>query len=48
MDGKKTIVKEGDPTVFVPALSVHGFKGFKGEPMVVRERADPAGEYKAL
>ena len=41
-------MQAGDPAVFIPARAVHSMKGFKGERVRVRERADPAGEYKAL
>ena len=46
VDGVKRIVSAG-ATLHIPAYAVHGFKGFKGERLVVRERADPAGNYKA-
>ena len=44
--GIKRIVFAGE-TLHVPARAVHRFKAFKGERMVVRESADPAGDYKA-
>ena len=48
MDGRKTIVKAGDPTFVVKRKVVHSVKGFKDEKVVFREQPDPAGEYKAL
>ncbi|KAF2035002.1 hypothetical protein EK21DRAFT_107634 [Setomelanomma holmii] len=46
VDGVKRIVSAGE-TIYIPAYAIHGFEGFKGERTVVRERADPAGDYKA-
>ena len=46
LDGVKRIVSAGE-TLEIPAYTVHSFKGFKGKRLVVRERADPAGDYKA-
>lgn len=48
LDGKKSIINGGDPEVLVPRRAVHSFTGFKGEKLVIRERPDPAGLYKAL
>lgn len=48
LDGKEILVKAGDPPVLVPRRAVHSMKGFKGERVRVRERADPGGDYKAL
>lgn len=47
IDGEKRIVTAGEEIVIKP-YTVHGFKGFKGERFVLRERADPAGDYKVL
>ncbi|KAI3399147.1 hypothetical protein diail_7726 [Diaporthe ilicicola] len=47
IDGATRVAGAGDK-VHIPAGAVHGFKGFPGERLVVRERADPAGEYKQL
>ncbi|KAI9709551.1 MAG: hypothetical protein M1820_003311 [Bogoriella megaspora] len=48
LNGKITIVKAGDPAVLVPRRAVHSVKGFLGEKLVFREKADPTGLYKAL
>ncbi|KAK2594391.1 hypothetical protein QQS21_007897 [Conoideocrella luteorostrata] len=48
MDGKKTVVKAGDPTFLVQRKVVHSVKALEGERVVFREQPDPAGEYKAL
>ncbi len=48
LDGKKNIVKAGDPTVLVKRRIVHTVKCFKGERVVFREQPDPTGDYKAL
>ncbi|KAI1856781.1 hypothetical protein JX265_011422 [Neoarthrinium moseri] len=48
IDGVKHVIRAGDPVLFVPARTVHSIQGFKGERLVVRERADPAGDYKAV
>jgi hypothetical protein len=34
-------------SIYIEPYVVHGFEGFAGERAVVRERADPAGDYKA-
>lgn len=47
VDGKKRILQAGDETVVIPPYVVHGFQGFPGERLVVREVADPPGAYKA-
>ncbi|KAL1634020.1 hypothetical protein SLS56_002612 [Neofusicoccum ribis] len=47
LDGKTQIVQAGDPTVSIPARHTHSMKGFEGEKLVLRERPDPAGLYKA-
>lgn len=47
VDGKKRILRAGDETVVIPPYVVHGFQGFPGERLVVREVADPPGAYKA-
>lgn len=46
LDGVKRIVSAGE-SIDIPAYAVHGFRGFEGERLVIRERADPAGDYKA-
>ena len=46
LDGVTTIVSAGE-TVSIAPFVVHGFEGFAGERTVVRERADPAGDFKA-
>ncbi|KAJ2997706.1 hypothetical protein NUW58_g566 [Xylaria curta] len=48
LNGDKLILKAGDPVLFVPRRIVHSFTSFKGERVVLRERADPAGLYKAM
>lgn len=47
VDGKTRVVTAGQGA-FIPARAVHSLKGFKGERLVVRERADPPGEYRVL
>lgn len=44
--GNKTRIVSAGETAFVPAGIVHSITGFKGERMVLRERADPPGDYK--
>jgi mannose-6-phosphate isomerase-like protein (cupin superfamily) len=46
VDGVKRIVSAGE-SLDIPAYAVHAFQGFKGERLVIRERANPAGDYKA-
>ncbi|KAI1086345.1 hypothetical protein F5B19DRAFT_498453 [Rostrohypoxylon terebratum] len=48
LNGDKMIIQEGDPAVLVPQRAIHSLQGFKGERLVLRERADPAGMYKAM
>ncbi|KAI1125117.1 hypothetical protein F5Y10DRAFT_14663 [Nemania abortiva] len=48
LNGEKVILKAGDPAVLVPRRTVHSFTSFKGERVILRERPDPAGPYKAL
>lgn len=48
IDGKKSVQKAGEPPAFIPVRAVHSMKGFKGERLVLREQADPAGIYKAM
>ena len=48
LNGKKTIVKAGDPIVILPRRSIHSVRGFKGERGVFREEPNPPGIYKAL
>ncbi|KAH7304232.1 hypothetical protein B0I35DRAFT_445361 [Stachybotrys elegans] len=47
LNGKKTILRAGDVPATIPPRAVHSLKGFKGERLVVREQAIPAGAYKA-
>lgn len=47
LNGQTTILRAGDPSMVIPRRAVHSFKGFKGERLVVREQADPPGDYKA-
>ncbi|KAF7319271.1 Cupin-2 domain-containing protein [Mycena chlorophos] len=47
IDGHKKILRAGDDFI-VPRLALHSFKGFEGERLVMRESADPAGDYKVL
>lgn len=46
MNGVKRIVSTGE-SIVIPAYTVHGFRGFQGERLVLRETAIPAGNYKA-
>ncbi|KAI2638972.1 hypothetical protein GGS26DRAFT_587743 [Hypomontagnella submonticulosa] len=48
LNGDKFILKACDPAVLVPRRARHSVKGFVGERLVFRERADPAGMYKAM
>lgn len=48
LNGKRTLMKAGDPEVLVPRRTVHSVKGFQGEKLIFREKPDPAGIYKAL
>lgn len=48
IDGVVTVAKAGDKPVHIPAGAVHALKSFPGERVVVRESADPPGEYKHL
>lgn len=45
--GKTSVVRAGE-TIFIPKRTLHCIKGFAGERMVLRERADPAGDYKLV
>lgn len=47
VDGKTTILRAGDPPLFIPPRAVHSMKGFKGERLVLQEQALPGGSYKA-
>ncbi|KAH8777369.1 hypothetical protein F5883DRAFT_543377, partial [Diaporthe sp. PMI_573] len=47
IDGVTSVVVAGEKA-HIPAGAVHSIKGFPGERVVVRESADPAGEYKHL
>ncbi|KAK7920041.1 hypothetical protein PG985_008063 [Apiospora marii] len=46
LDGKVTVLRVGDPTLYVPPKMVHSIRSFPGERMVAQERADPPGTYK--
>ncbi|KUI61318.1 Quercetin 2,3-dioxygenase [Cytospora mali] len=46
--GSKTHIVGPGEELQCPAGVVHAMKGFKGERMVLRESADPPGEYKSL
>lgn len=48
LNGETVILKAGDPEVLVPRRVVHGFSSFEGERVILRERPNPAGLYKAL
>lgn len=48
VDGLVTIAQAGDKAFHIPAGAVHSLKSFPGERVVVRERADPPGDYKHL
>ncbi|KAI2607144.1 uncharacterized protein GGS25DRAFT_494566 [Hypoxylon fragiforme] len=48
LNGDKVLMKAGDPAVRVSRRAVHSIKGFRDERLVLRERPDPAGMYKAL
>ncbi|KAK3318087.1 hypothetical protein B0H66DRAFT_602688 [Apodospora peruviana] len=48
LDGKPAILKAGDPDVLVGRRVVHSVRAFKGERLVLTEKPDPAGIYKAL
>ncbi|KAF7319262.1 Response to drug-related protein [Mycena chlorophos] len=47
LGGLKRVMHAGDEFIIPPRV-VHGFRGFKGEKMVMRERATPGGDYKVL
>ncbi|KAL1866865.1 hypothetical protein Daus18300_006568 [Diaporthe australafricana] len=47
VDGVTRVAVAGEK-VHIPIGAVHGFKGFPGERLVVREMSDPAGDYKHL
>ncbi|KAK8006003.1 hypothetical protein PG991_012300 [Apiospora marii] len=46
LDGKVTVLRVGDPTLYVPPKMVHSIRSFPGERMVAQERADSPGTYK--
>lgn len=48
IDGVTTVASAGDKPVYIPAGAVHSMKSFPGERVVVRESADPPGDYKHL
>lgn len=48
VNGEIVLLSAGDPTLSVPRRVVHGIQGFKGERLVIREQADPAGDYKVM
>lgn len=47
IDGVEKVAVAGEK-VRIPAGAVHAMKSFPGERVVVRESADPAGDYKQL
>lgn len=47
IDGVEKIAVAGEK-VHIPAGAVHAMKSFPGERVVVRESADPPGDYKQL
>lgn len=47
IDGVVRVAEAGD-RVHIPAGAVHAMKSFPGERVVVRETADPPGDYKHL
>ena len=48
VNGKSTIVKAGDPPIFIERLHVHASNFFKGEATTVKESTNPAGDFKAV
>lgn len=46
LNGEKRTLQAGDEVV-IPPYTVHAFRGFPGERLVVRESADPPGSYKS-
>lgn len=48
LNGETIELKAGDPGFLVPRRAVHSFTTFKGERLVVQERPDPPGMYKAM
>ncbi|KAK0385312.1 hypothetical protein NLU13_7788 [Sarocladium strictum] len=46
--GETVELKAGDPAFFIPRRAVHSIEGFEGERLVVQERPDPPGMYKAM
>ena len=47
IDGVVRVTSAGD-RVHIPAGAVHALRSFPGERVVVRETADPPGDYKHL
>ncbi|KAI1169865.1 hypothetical protein F4777DRAFT_571574 [Nemania sp. FL0916] len=48
LNSDTVILQAGDPALFVPRRAVHSFRSFEGEKVIMCERPDPAGLYKAL
>ncbi|KAI0202413.1 hypothetical protein F4808DRAFT_421540 [Astrocystis sublimbata] len=48
LNGDTVILSPGDPALLVPRRAIHSFVSFAGERVVLRERPDPAGLYKAM
>ncbi|KAI0132623.1 hypothetical protein BJ170DRAFT_614683 [Xylariales sp. AK1849] len=48
LNGVKKLFRAGDQDLLIPARAVHSVRGFEGERLVMRERSDPPGDYKAL
>lgn len=45
--GNQTVIATPETgTLHIPKTIVHGFKLFKGEPTVFKERTDPPGDFK--
>ena len=48
LEGKTTVLSAGDPALKLPRGHVHSAICFKGERTTVKERTDPAGDFKQL
>lgn len=46
INGVTRIFTQGEET-YIPPYTLHGIRGFRGERLVIREVADPPGNYKA-
>lgn len=44
--GKTIVAKPGDDVYVIPRMDTHGFKFFKGEPTILKEFTNPAGNFK--